>query len=315
MFLQRITLPSSEQGPFSEPTRISWNVTACLLPLVNHPRAILFELFRGQFGVKRTPKFQSAHLQFLVIQIQDGFAYCDIFSDLICTGKNTSHKIFIPWKVRPPWHFPGISRWPTPPPVGSQPTPRPLATWPPCFAPAARWHSSKRSSRLPKSYKVGNGTGGNGENIWQLGGFFVFFILHFFWVGDLLFFLKRWGCIHGEIVVGEQWDDSQFGRFYSNFCGLKPNHWKTFIWAPVFSIFFLGTPKKLQKKHVGLQIHQTKSSWHFFLWGGVGEGKKSFPRCNLGIFTKDASHHPGGDNVLSCETWRVKKIAMFDICY
>ena len=50
---------------------------------------------------------------------------------------------------------------------------RPPAIWQPCFAPAARWHSSKRSSRLRKSYKVGNVRSGNGENIWQLG------VLHF----------------------------------------------------------------------------------------------------------------------------------------
>jgi len=75
-----------------------------------------------------------------------------------------------------------------------------------------------------------------------------------------------------------------------------------------FFYFFLGAPKKLQKNMSVSKFIKKKS-------GILLREKKSVPRCNLGIFTKDASHHPGGDNVLSCETWRVKKIAMFDICY
>ena len=57
---------------------------------------------------------------------------------------------------------------------------------------------------------------------------------------------------------------------------------------------------------LGLQIHQKES-------GILLREKTIFPRCNLGILTKAAIHHPGGDHVLSCETWRVKKIAMLDI--
>ena len=107
------------------------------------------------------------HIWVFLYQIQNGISKIGFFWGGLChlfLTKIPEHQALYYFQER--WHCWGCA------PLPSLMNFRPPAIWQPCFAPAARWHSSKRSSRLRKSYKVGNVTSGNGENIWQLGVFF-----------------------------------------------------------------------------------------------------------------------------------------------
>lgn len=168
--------------------------------------------------------------------------------------KNSWKTKIIPWKVRPPGifqGFPGGQRFPfwgpsSRVPANSEAASHLAALLRTCSA-LAQFQAQQQAAKKLQSWK---------RHRWQRRKY-----LATRWVFCFVFFLPFFGLVICFFVFKEEngvafmvkslsvRDEMihNLDDFIWNCWGLKPNHWKTFIWAPVFSIFFWGPQKNYKK--------------------------------------------------------------------